>query len=147
MLPVFIEPEWITNVDSQPRDELLDLMVGRLATAIKSVPQGRLLQAILLREKQCPTVVSEQLAVPHAKLAGLSAFYAALARCEDGIEFAPQKRVKTVCLLLGPDKAQKQYLELLASILRLFQDKGQKMATAELPQLHRMLVSAAETKR
>lgn len=147
MLPVFIEPEWITDVDSQTRDELLDLMVGQLATAIKGVPQGRLLQAILLREKQCPTIVSEQLAVPHAKIPGLSAFYTALARCQAGIEFAPEKRVKTVCLLLGPDKAQKQYLELLASILRLFQDRGQKMASAELPQLHRMLVLAAEAKR
>jgi PTS system nitrogen regulatory IIA component len=147
MLPVFIEPDWIMDVDAQTRNELLDFMVSRLASAIKGVPQGRLLQAILLREKQCPTVVSEQLAVPHAKIPGLSAFYAALARCKSGIEFAPKKRVKTVCLLLGPDKAQKQYLELLASILRLFQDKGQKVASADLRQLHRMLVSAAEAKR
>jgi mannitol/fructose-specific phosphotransferase system IIA component (Ntr-type) len=92
-------------------------------------------------------VVSEQLAVPHAKMPGLSAFYAALARCKSGIEFAPSKRVRSVCLLLGPDKAQKQYLELLASILRLYQDKGQKMANADLSQVHRMLVSAAEGKR
>jgi mannitol/fructose-specific phosphotransferase system IIA component (Ntr-type) len=90
--------------------------------------------------------VSEQLAVPHAKIPGLTAFYMAVARCRDGVEFAPDKRVRMVCLLLGPDKAQKQYLELLASILRLFQEKGQKLAKAEPPQLYRMLATAAEVK-
>jgi len=139
MFPVFIEPDWVLSRKVQDNDDLLHEMVLKLSPATKEVPAGRLLHALLQREKQCPTVVNELLAVPHAKLPGLSAFYVALARCKDGIEFAPGKKVKMVFLLLGPDKAQKQYLDLLASVLRLVQEKGQKLLKADPERVAKML--------
>ncbi|MBN1423874.1 PTS sugar transporter subunit IIA [Candidatus Fermentibacteria bacterium] len=131
MLDILTEPGWVIDASSTTRDAILEKLVLTMAPRLGSVAPGKVLQAILQRERQCPTVVSQDLAVPHARLAGLAAFYVSLARAESGVEFAPGKHVRMVCLLLGPEGNQKQYLDVLAAVLRLFQDKGGKLLRAK----------------
>ena len=127
MPDIVTEPAWVIDVASATRDEILENLVALMAPRLGDLQPGRVLQAILQRERQCPTVVDVQLAVPHARLPGLSGYHIGLARVRQGVEFAPGKRVRMVCMLIGPDGNQKQYLDVLAAILRLFQDKGGKL--------------------
>ena len=128
------------------RDELLTAMAQLLRTRIGNLPPGRLLQAILQREKQCPTVVNPLLAIPHAKLGDIHHFYIALALCRDGLEFAPRQRINMVCMIIGPDDCQKQYLDVLAMLLRFFQQKGQKILKSKDTDIMKMLNAAVISK-
>ncbi|MCU0612281.1 MAG: PTS sugar transporter subunit IIA, partial [Candidatus Eisenbacteria bacterium] len=131
MLNTITEPTWVIDVAAATRDMILERLVALIAPRLGDLPSGRVLQAVLQRERQCPTVVSDNLAVPHARLAGLAGFYVGLARVSEGVEFAPGQRVRMVCLLLGPDGNQKQYLDVLAALLRVFQEKEGKLLRAK----------------
>lgn len=139
MLEVITDPGWVFDTTSTTRDAIIEKLVLAMTPRLGGVTSGRVLQAILQRERQCPTVVSDELAVPHARLAGLPGFFVGLARAEDGVEFGPSRRVRMVCLLLGPEGNQKQYLDVLAAVLRLFQDKGGKLLRAKPTQAAAML--------
>jgi|GEM_PF-3160758 len=121
------------------RDELLTVMTRLLRNRIEHLPPGRLYQAILQREKQCPTVVNPTLAIPHAKLGDIRDFNLALAICRDGVEFAPGQRINLVCMIVGPADCQKQYLDVLALLLRFFQEKGSKILKSKDSDILKMM--------
>ena len=127
------------------RDELLTTMSQLLRKRVDGLPPGRLLQAILQREKQCPTVVNPILAIPHAKLADVHDFHIALSVCKKGLEFAPGKYVSLICMIIGPDDCQKEYLDVLALLLRFFQDKGPKILKSKPIEIMKMLSAAIES--
>ncbi len=142
MDPLLMEPVRVIDMEKCFRESLLELMVRSLSSSIKHVPPGRLLQAVLQRERQCPTVVSPLLAMPHARLSELKGFYVVLARCPRGVDFGPGKKIELICLILGPEGRQKQYLQVLASLLRLFKHKEQKMIRAKPAVAAQMIRSA-----
>lgn len=139
MHQVVIDPAWVLDAQRMDRDEVISALVSLMAPRMGDIPPGRAVQAVLQRERLCPTVVSEHLAIPHARLQGLPAFLVGLARVAQGVEFAPQKRVRLVCLLLGPEGSQEQYLNVLASLLRLFQHREGKLLRVSREKAARIL--------
>ncbi len=138
MSRVITDPSWVVDEPSTTRDGILERLSGLMAPRVGE-PPGRLLQAVLQRERLCPTVVDDLLALPHARLPQLQAFYVGLARVRGGVEFAPGKLVRIVCMLLGPDGRQEEYLETLAALLRLFAHRGSKLLRARPEQAAAML--------
>lgn len=139
MHDVITDPGWVVDAAATTRDEILEELIGRMKPRLGDIEPGRALQAVLTRERQCPTVVDEGLAVPHARLPDIPVFLIGLARVAQGVEFAPGKRVRMVCLLLGPEGNQKRYLEVLAAVLRVFQEKPGKLLKAKPEKVATML--------
>jgi len=96
------------------------------AAAASGGDAGRFADAALQRECSMPTGLSNGLAVPHARLPGLSAPVVALGLARPGIDFsAPDGRpAEVVVLLITGDDEHAGQLDLLADIARTFADEA-----------------------
>ncbi len=84
------------------------------------------IKAVLEREAVGTTVISPGLAIPHARLAGLSALVAGMGICPAGIPDPSTEGglVKLLILFLGPTSNMKDHLGFLASAASLLQIDG-----------------------
>lgn len=78
------------------------------------------------REALEPTYVGRGLAVPHARVEGLPAAAAYIAKCECSIPW-PEEAADTVVLLAVPADKPDLYLQLLSKLMR-WRMKGQSVA-------------------
>ena len=79
-----------------------------------------------------PTGVGQGIAIPHARLPGLSRPVVALGLSNAGVDFgAPDGELaRFIVLVVTPEHDDLVQLELLAEIARTFQDAGMRAAVA-----------------
>ena len=95
-------------------------------------------QAVIERESLMSTGIGLGVAIPHAKLPSIDAFFVATAVLKNPVEWdaLDRKPVRVVFLIGGPDGSQGAYLQLLAQIMLVIKDderlkKLQGAATVE----------------
>jgi PTS system nitrogen regulatory IIA component len=84
----------------------------------------QVLNALLERERLGSTGVGEGVAIPHAKITGLSDLVACLARVPGGVEFdaIDKEPVRLIFALLVPENSAGTHLKALARISRLLKN-------------------------
>jgi len=85
------------------------------------------LKEVLYRELWGRTIIGPGLALPHARIAGMTRMAAAMGICPQGIadpSVADRKRPYLFLLFLGPTNDVQQHLTFLAAVSTLFQTKG-----------------------
>jgi PTS system nitrogen regulatory IIA component len=85
------------------------------------------LKEVLYRELWGRTVLAPGLALPHARIPGMTHIAAALAICPNGIaeaSAADKNRPQIFLLFLGPTNDVQQHLVFLAAVSSLFQTKN-----------------------
>ena len=109
------------NLPSQPKEDVLRLLVSRLANAHGGLKPDRAVAAVLEREFALSTGVGQGVAVPHATLGELKAPVVGFGRCPEGVDFGAMdnKPVKLLFLLLAPENEISLHLKLLSRISRL----------------------------
>jgi PTS system nitrogen regulatory IIA component len=85
---------------------------------------GKLLQALLGREKLGSTGIGDNMAIPHAKYESIEQIITVFARSRKGIDFQSldRKPVHFIFLLLAPPASTGLHLKALAKIARLFKN-------------------------
>ncbi|MDF7801982.1 PTS sugar transporter subunit IIA [Pontiellaceae bacterium B1224] len=108
----------LCNVDAVTRDKAVEQLVGVLHGKVDGFNSAVAVQAVIERERQAPTVLAEGLALPHARLAGLSRPMLAMATSLSGIDFEAvgEEPVHVVVLILTPKDDPGAYLRLMASL-------------------------------
>jgi len=111
---VYVDPPWTSF------EEAIAGMVAGVAR-VGSIDQATCVpatNALLLRERASSTAIPEiGLAIPHARLAGLTTPVAALAVAAGGLyEAAPSLPIRIVALVLSPEQATDAHLQLLAGV-------------------------------
>ncbi len=115
-------------VDIQSKDlkgalkELLDVSLSRLSEKMDS---KKLMKAILERESSMTTYLGNGVALPHVRIKMKRPYLFAVGRCPDGIQYdgmSEYKKVRIFILLLASEY-EDDYLEVLASVARRFQEK------------------------
>ena len=116
-------------IDLQSRDlrgaleELLDVSVSRLSD---NLPQARLVDELLQRENTMTTYLGNGVAMPHIRVRMKRPYIFAIGRCPKGIVhdgLDEYKEVRLIFLLLAAE-GEKNYLNVLASLARLFREKN-----------------------
>ena len=115
---------------------------GELLDACPSVlpekqSSAKLLKSLLEREKTMTTYLGNGVALPHVKLPMKRPYIFALGRCPEGLEYegmVEYEEIRLIFLLLASDK-EKSYLNVLASLARLFQDTAVISRLVETPDL------------
>ena len=119
-----------------PDDILLDLdvaskkrvfeEVGRLLEQRHGLAQTKVVESLSAREKLGSTGLGQGVAVPHARVKGLHQALAAFVRSRFPIPFdAPDaKPVSEMFVLLVPEHANEQHLQILAEVAQLFVDRA-----------------------
>jgi len=107
--------------------EVLSAAAARLSSCYPEVERDRLTEALLKRERLMSTALGDGIAVPHARLPGLSRMVAAFGRSPAGIDWqSPDGRpTRLFFLLVVPDgDGQGLHLKLLAAVSRLLRDEA-----------------------
>ncbi len=128
-----LDPARVKDLHGTTKDAVLEEMVALVATSEAVKDRVSLLAAVRERERVLSTGIGLGIAIPHAKIAGVSKFVVAVGRHTAGIEFdaIDARPVHLVVLIAGPQDAQDRYLRLLARLSgRLKQDDVRKRILA-----------------
>lgn len=140
----------------QTEDVLLDLQVktqrelfdaiGHHVERIGGLSAEAVSGGLMRREQAASTALGLGVAVPHARVKGLARMRVLYARLLDGFAFnAPDEHaVRDIMVLLVPDPASQQHLDMLALVVSLFSDASFRSALHECrePEKIKSLVDA-----
>ena len=128
------EAVWVAAPADKPA--ILDAMAGRFA-AVYALDKAVVLEGIEEREALGSTGFGRGVALPHARIEGLTRPIAALMKLAAPVDFAAADRlpVDLVIGLLSPTNAGATHLHALAALSRMVRDED----------MHRALVEASDT--
>lgn len=97
-------------------------VVAEIAGRQLGLKPSTVLNALIKREAQGSTGVGHGVAIPHARVRGLSRMHGVFVRLEAPVDFGAddQKPVDLLFALLGPAEAETSHLTALAKVSRLF---------------------------
>lgn len=98
--------------------------ISEIASIHLSLPQEDIFEAVFTREKLGSTGVGNGVAIPHAKIAGISKTYGLFVTLSETLDFESLDNypVDLVFLLIAPDASGADHLKALARVARLFKD-------------------------
>lgn len=100
--------------------------LARHAAGLTGLPDRRIFDVLLERERLGSTGVGQGCAIPHARLEELERVFGLFARLDAPIPFdaVDDQPVDLIFLLLAPESAGADHLKALARISRLLRDKA-----------------------
>ncbi len=115
----------LLDVDATTRDRVF-MEIGKLIEARHGLREHAVVAGLIEREELGSTALGQGVAIPHARLKGLTHPIAAFVRPRLAIPFdAPDgKPVSSLLVLLVPEGATDAHLELLAEAASMFCDKA-----------------------
>jgi two-component system, OmpR family, sensor histidine kinase KdpD len=122
--------------DPVSKDQLLRGLAEAAICHNPEITTQSVLENLAKREAQGSTFLNEGVALPHARIKGLSGPLMALGLTHGGILDAPtEKPIEAVFLMLSPEERATNHLQLLASAGRLLQNRDlrKQLRAAETP--------------
>jgi PTS system nitrogen regulatory IIA component len=120
------------------KKQLLQELAER-AAKLTGLPERRIFDTLIERERLGTTGMGQGIAIPHGRLAGLPNIVGLFARLESGIEYeaVDGQPVDLVFLLLAPEGAGADHLKALARVSRLLRNQQtcEKLRAATKPEV------------
>jgi PTS system nitrogen regulatory IIA component len=128
----------LSSVKAQGKKQLLQEMAERIAP-ICGIPERRIFETLIERERLGSTGMGQGIAIPHGRLAGLNKIVGMFARIETPIAYdaVDNQPVDLVFLLLAPEGAGADHLKALARVSRLLRNQQtcEKLRAAKDPEV------------
>ncbi len=123
---LFTPYQVLCHTELTDRDELIGEMVRALGPALEHGEVDDVIAQVVERENQMPNVVGPGIALPHARLRGLSRLVVAVATSVKGVRFdeGPDGLVKVIILILAPHDSPAAYLQVVSSLARILHAEG-----------------------
>jgi PTS system nitrogen regulatory IIA component len=124
----------LADLDARSKADLF-AAIGRLFASGNGLDGAQVVGSLQAREKLGSTGLGQGIAIPHGRIKGLAQARGAFARLKTPIPFeAPDGRpVGNVFVLLVPEHATEQHLQLLSELAQLFSEKKFRDALAAAP--------------
>jgi PTS system nitrogen regulatory IIA component len=99
--------------------------LSQRAAKITGLPERRIFEGLIARERLGTTGVGQGIAIPHAKFEELDRLYALFARLDHAIDFdaVDERPVDLIFVLLAPGDAGAEHLKALALVSRLLRNQ------------------------
>jgi len=115
--------------DPVSKEDVRKQLVTAITSSVPGVREKMVLEKLAEREAQGSTFLNEGVALPHARIDGLSEPQVAIGLTHGGIMDAPtEKPIETVFLLLSPTTGANVHLQLLAKAGRALQSRELRKA-------------------
>lgn len=125
----------IPNLQSRTKPDVIRELAESLASAYPHINDEKLIEVLMEREKLCSTAVDSGVAIPHAKLSGISSIIAGFGRSIEGIDYdsLDAKLTHLFIILVAPENSIGAHIQLLARISKIFKnpDLRAKLMTLE----------------
>ncbi len=119
-----LDTRWILISGEKEPDKLYRHLAERLSKSDPVLQADDLYESIMRREQALATTLGHGVALPHAKIRGLSESTCAVAILPDGISFEDEEEaIKLVFMLISPEDQPEMHLALLGEIARLCADE------------------------
>jgi nitrogen PTS system EIIA component len=127
-------PEAVATVRADTKAAILEALSARLARVCRLDP-GAVLERITQRENLGSTGFGRGVAIPHARIEGISRPIAAFLRLESPVAYdaADGMPVDLVFGLLSGEQAGAAHLHALAAISRMMRDEAMHAALSQAP--------------
>ena len=114
----------IPNLQARSKPEVIRELAENLAAAYPSINDEKLIEVLLEREKLCSTAVDSGVAIPHAKMSGISDIIAGFGRSKEGIDYdsLDSKLTHLFIILVAPETSIGGHIQLLARISKIFKN-------------------------
>jgi PTS system nitrogen regulatory IIA component len=114
----------ITNLEAKSKPEVIEELAERISSVFTNINQERLVEVLMEREKLCSTAVDSGVAIPHAKLSGISNIIAGFGRSAEGIDFdsLDAKKTHLFIVVIAPENSTGSHIQLLARISKIFRN-------------------------
>ena len=137
------ESNVIIDLDVSSKKRVFE-QVGLLFENNNSIARSQVFDSLFAREKLGSTGLGQGIAIPHGRIKGLKDAVGALVRTRQPIPFdAPDSQnVSLIFVLLVPDRATDQHLQILSELAQMFSDKAFReklIAAPTAAELHRLI--------
>jgi PTS system nitrogen regulatory IIA component len=135
----------LVDVDAGSKARLFDA-VGALFEARRGLVRAAVIESLVAREKLGSTGLGQGIAIPHGRIKGLKDALGAFVRLKSPIAFdAPDgKPVGQIFVLLVPEQATEQHLQLLSELAQMFSERRFREQLANAPDAERLRELFAE---
>lgn len=133
----------VVGLDASSKKRVFE-QVGLLFENNQGIARVKVFDSLFARERLGSTGLGEGIAIPHGRIKGLKEAVAAMVRLSEPVPFdAPDgKPVSLLIVLLVPEQATQQHLEILSEVAEMLSDKAMRdtLLTQSDPQaLHQAL--------
>ncbi len=131
LVPAAIE----VDLKAISKDDVLRCLSKKLWEAGLVRDEAAVLQAVLAREQTASTGCGSGVAIPHARVQGVSRIVLAVGLAKSGVEFGAvdNQPAKIFFLVIGPQSNPEAYLRLLSQIAQLVKEKEFRDALLSCP--------------
>ncbi len=114
----------IPKLQSGSKPDVIRELAENLASAYPNINDEKLIEVLMEREKLCSTAVDSGVAIPHAKMSGVSGIIAGFGRSIEGIEYdsLDSKLTHLFFILVAPETSIGAHIQLLARISKIFKN-------------------------
>jgi len=111
----------ITNLTAKDKNDCLKKLASLISKSVKEISVKDIYNALVEREKIGSTGFEDGIAIPHAKIKGLSEFAISIAVSRKGIDFKSidGKKSHIFYSVIGPEEDTEGHLQILAQISRI----------------------------
>jgi len=115
----------LLDLDARSKERLFDAL-GALFETNLGLSRNLVVDSLLARERLGSTGLGQGIAIPHGRIKGLREASGAFVRMKEPIAFdAPDgKPVAQVFVLLVPEHATEQHLQLLSELAQMFSERS-----------------------
>jgi len=135
----------VTNLDASSKKRVFE-QAGLLFENNQGIARGDVFDSLFSRERLGSTGLGQGIAIPHGRIKGLKEAAGAFFRLTTPVQFdAPDGRpVNMLFVLLVPEQANEQHLQLLSELAQMFSDSGFREHLLNAPDsaaIHALFVS------
>lgn len=114
----------ISDLQSTTKTDVIRELAENLASAHPGINNEKLIEVLMEREKLCSTAVDSGVAIPHAKMTGISDIIAGFGRSVEGIDYDSLDAELThlFIILVAPETSIGAHIQLLARISKIFRN-------------------------
>jgi len=140
----------LPTVKAGSKKQILQEVAAR-ARDVYGLDARQVCEGLLAREKLGSTAMGGGVAIPHARLPGITAIAGLFARLEKPADFeaADGQGVDLIFVLLAPEESGADHLRALARVSRLLRDadlRKKLRETAEAPALYALITEPAASR-
>lgn len=140
----------ISELTATDKKGTLEELTDTLVKLVPELERGRVLEVLNEREKLGSTGIGDGVAIPHGKIANLSALQLVFARSSKGVDFESMdgQLAQLFFLLIAPEGAVGIHLKTLARISKLLKDmnvRKQLLAAEDAAAIYQIILANEST--
>lgn len=132
-ITTLLNADRIVQIKEETKDGAIKALVRTLAKCPEVTKEKELSKAIHDRERILSTGIGQGIAIPHAKIASVTKFVAAIGISKSGVDFdsLDDKPAHIIVMIAGPEGQSEEYLRILSRFTAVLKNEPTRRRVIE----------------